>query len=70
MGNPGCCLFERVSLVWLLGCCGGSTVTLLREDEQRTFVVLLVVVFGVVFVLVVGFSRVRCLFVLLLVGSS
>ena len=39
--------------MWLLWCCGGSTVTLLREDEQRTFVVLLVAVVGVVFVLVV-----------------
>ena len=39
--------------------CGGSTINELREDEQR----LVVVVFGVVFVLVVGVSRVRRLLV-------
>ena len=38
--------------------CGGSTFNKLREDEQR-----IVVVFTVVFVVVVGVSRVRCLLV-------
>ena len=26
MRNPGCCIVERVCLMWLLWCCAGSTV--------------------------------------------
>ena len=36
--NPGCFCFGRVCLVWLLWCCGGSTVDKLREDESRIVV--------------------------------
>ena len=38
--NPGCFCFGRVCLVWLLWCCGGSTVDKLREDESRIVVLL------------------------------
>ena len=68
--KPWLLLFERVRLMWLLWCCGGSTAGTLEEDEQRIVVVVFVVVFGVVFV----FGRESLSYVLfgrvLLVGLS
>ena len=61
--NP-CCFFVLVCLLWLLWCFGGSTVDNLGGDEWCIVVVFFVVdVVSAAFVLVVGFSRARCLFV-------
>ena len=44
--KSGCCWFERVRLMLLFWCGGGSTAHSLREDESRIVVALFVVVFG------------------------
>ena len=38
--NPDCCFFCWSVLMWLLWCCGDSTVDYLGEDGQRIVVVL------------------------------
>ena len=55
--------FLLVCLMWFLCWGGDSTADCLGEDEQCVVLVVFVVIVSAAFVLVVGLSRVRCLYV-------